>query len=485
MEQREFPREFLERMEKRLGDSFPAFLSSLSQPARKGLRLNTIKGGEALLSYLPCEEKIPYTDCGYYVPSCFKAGASPLHHAGAVYVQEPSAMAPVCALPLRDGMRVLDLCAAPGGKSLQAAERIGETGLLVSNEIISARASVLLSNVERLGAKNTVVTSCDTSVLADAFPLCFDAVICDAPCSGEGMFRKENDAILMWSPENVARCALRQTEILENAARCVAPSGYLLYSTCTYSREENEENVLAFLCRHPDFSLVMPNAALCAASVPSEGSPEMRLFYPHLTRGEGQFFALMVREGADAPTSPAKKKTKGKDTKGKNGKKYGKADATLRLPTAEEEKIIRAFLADTLRDPSAVGTPVVFRGDLWLLPPAWSFNDCLSVPAEILYAVGVRLGTLRKGRPEPHHQFFSAYGRAFRRICSIAPDSEQVARYLRGETIPCPLDDGWAVLSLLDCPLGGIKVTAHTAKNHYPKGLRAAALVLPKAHETK
>ncbi|MBE6604538.1 MAG: RsmB/NOP family class I SAM-dependent RNA methyltransferase [Ruminococcaceae bacterium] len=251
------PSKFLERMQGYLdAPEFQAFCRALEAPPVRAFRVNTDKtSDERLLSLLPFSTTpLPFAKNAYYATND-KIGAHPAHHAGMLYMQDPGAISTVAALPLDKGLRVLDLCAAPGGKSTQLASAIGKEGVLVSNEYVTARARILQGNVERMGLSNTVVTNLDSAAIADFFGNYFDLVVVDAPCSGEGMLRKYEVAGEEWSEENVALCAARQRDILANAAGCVAPGGRLLYATCTWSLAENEENVAWFLDTFPDFSL--------------------------------------------------------------------------------------------------------------------------------------------------------------------------------------------------------------------------------------
>ena len=250
----ELPSAFDMRMKRLLGAEYDAFLHALTREGEvKGLRVNPNKiSAETLEAHAPFPmERIPYVAGGYVVPDGAGAGKHPLHHAGAYYMQDPGAMATVAAIPEafweRRGLRILDLCAAPGGKTTQLAAACRATdGVVLANEYVSSRARILSGNVERMGLSNVCVTNVDTKWLGDWYPAFFDLVVVDAPCSGEGMFRKNVPAIEEWSLENVRMCAARQWEILENAVKTVAPGGYLLYSTCTYSTEENEETVVFY-----------------------------------------------------------------------------------------------------------------------------------------------------------------------------------------------------------------------------------------------
>ena len=250
------PQGFPERMLHLLGEAeFAEFLASYERPRSAGLRLNPRKPLPDGASLPFCEAQVPWEPNGYYVCEGSRPGLHPWHDAGAYYLQEPSAMAPARLLDAQPGERVLDLCAAPGGKTTQLAAAMQGRGLLVCNEIHPRRAQVLASNIERLGIPNALVLSEHPAKLAQRFPGYFDRILVDAPCSGEGMFRKEEAAVTDWSEATVAMCAARQQEILASAAEMLAPGGRLVYSTCTFSPEENEGVISAFLHAHPAFSV--------------------------------------------------------------------------------------------------------------------------------------------------------------------------------------------------------------------------------------
>ena len=293
------PKSFSERMSRLLGDEYAAFLASYERPRSVGLRMNPRK---AALPPEYCTERVPWAENGYYYPPEERPGLSPLHDAGAYYLQEPSAMAPAALLDAQPGELVLDLCAAPGGKSTQIAAAMQGRGLLVCNEIHPKRARVLASNIERMGVSNALVLNEHPARLR--FPRCFDRILVDAPCSGEGMFRKEEAAVTDWSEETVAMCAARQTEILATAAQMLRPGGRLVYSTCTFSPEENEGVISRFLKEHPDFSVARVDAPWFAPgrpdwiAEPAEGVERTFRLWPHKLRGEGHFAAVLENNAA-------------------------------------------------------------------------------------------------------------------------------------------------------------------------------------------
>ena len=292
-----YPAAFLDECREILKDEFPAFLRALALPPRRALRLNPQRNGaeQAAAPFLPDgAPRVPWEPLGRYLAADAKPGAGIAHAAGAFYLQDASAMAPVAALDPRPGERVLDLCAAPGGKSGQIAARLNGRGFLLSNEIEFSRARILLGNLERLGVANAFVTSASAEALARVLPAFFDRVLVDAPCSGEGMFRRDLEAASQWNPDAPAGCAARQTAILNNAARMVRPGGKLVYSTCTFNRLENEGTVREFLRAHPDFE---PDAF----DLPGVGASRdgcLRL-WPHRIEGEGHFLARFTRKGEE------------------------------------------------------------------------------------------------------------------------------------------------------------------------------------------
>ena len=449
---------YLRRMQALLGEKgLGDYLAAMQAPSSRALHTNAAKSGEDVTALLGgILSPIPYADDGYYVETDEKLGNHPLHHAGAFYMQEPSAMMPIASASITSGMRVLDLCASPGGKSTQIANRIGDKGLLVSNEIHPTRCATLAGNIERMGLRNAIVTNTDAKTIAKALPAFFDVIVVDAPCSGEGMFRKTPEAIDEWTPDSPSLCASRSREILGDITPALRPGGLIVYSTCTFSPEENEETVSAYLKTHPNFSLEETPDAVVAHTVGE--SKAMRRFYPHVSRGEGQFCALL-RDGREAGDGAPPEK-RGKD-RGKEKRPQGVSPSDL--------KIVCDFLDDILM-PTERPTPTVFKGSMVLAPLTTPLDD------KVIYSAGVTVGSIVKGRIVPHHALFSAYGALFRRRLSLSLSDPRLAAYLHGDTIECDLPNGWAVVVVEGYPLGGIKVSGGVAKNHYPKGLRRMGL---------
>ena len=419
------PQEFLKRMQKRLGTAYPAFLRCYDAPPVRGVRANLLKcSAQAFKDLAPfAAESVPWAEGGFYTAS-EKLGHMPAHHAGLFYVQEPSAM---CAAPLLDakpGERVLDLCAAPGGKTTQLAAAMRGEGVLIANEYVYDRARILSQNVERLGVKNCTVISADTAALAKKLPAYFDKILVDAPCSGEGMFRKDAGAIAEWSEENVERCISRQREILDNAAEMLAGGGSLVYSTCTFEAGENEEQIAQFLARHSDFVL-----------------KEQHLLLPHEVRGEGHFAALLEKTQGDRLGAPA-------------------------FPHACNRAAERAWTEFAqeffLKVPE--GTLTAAGERLYLLPQG------LPALAGNVLRTGLELGSFDGKRFTPAHTLAMAAKREDVRLC-IALSDEDCVRWLRGETLPCE-GKGWGIVTWRSYPMGLCKAAGGTLKNHYPKGLR-------------
>ncbi len=465
------PEKFKERMLSLLGEeeAEALFLAIESSDAVKAFRINPIKTNTELF-----EGSMPQIDRkrAEFPPDAYLTreefpGGLPEHHSGAIYMQDLSAMSTVYAANVRDGMCVLDSCSAPGGKTTQLAAAVGEGGIVVANEYDKKRARILQGNIERMGCKNTVVCNLDTAVLAEVYPEKFDLVLCDAPCSGEGMFRKNERAVEEWSEENVKMCAERQREILSNVAKCVKKGGMLLYSTCTFATEENEENVAWFLDAHPDFALAEASDGLKNAT--SDGlmldgcaydMKKCRRIYPHRSMGEGQFIALLER-CEDGEESLELRKKGDKKRRGENeGKKNG----------IEREALAAAgdFLKKNLT--------VKPDGELMMLGELVFLSPSICLPPYNVLAAGVCVGEYQKGRIIPHHQLFSAFGRDFALKLHLDGRSEDAKKYLRGEEIECSAElenrSGYCSVLIDGCAVGGGKVSGGRCKNHYPKGLR-------------
>ena len=428
------PEAFLNRMQKQLGEEYPAFLESLERPRAVALRFNPLKGDE--MPALPfVGDSVPWEPLGCYYDPDSRPGLHPYHDCGVYYLQEASAMAPVQLLDPQPGERVCDLCAAPGGKSTQIAGRLGGTGFLLCNEWSPKRAKILSQNIERLGVANAAVTNETVQRLADRYPGYFDKVLIDAPCSGEGMFRKEEAAVTDWSQETVEMCAQRQASILDAGACLVRDGGLLVYSTCTFAPEENEMTVAAFLERHPEFVPEIREAAWFE-TVENGG---FRL-WPHKLRGEGHFAACLRKTGQGQPVScqPA--------------------------PDAGLPKQWQEF-ARELDIQLPAGTPVQFGGRLY-----WAPMELPDIRGIKVLRPGLELGEVKKDRFEPAHALALWLKNASRTV-ELSLDDSRLSAYLHGDTIPAEVK-GWCLVRVDGYSLGWGKGDGKVLKNHYPKGLR-------------
>ena len=448
---KQLPVEFENRMKKLLGDEFEDFKKSYDEPPVRAFRVNTdkisVKDFEKINPFPT--SKIPYVENGFYF-EYDGIGNHPYHHAGMVYIQEPAAMVPVESIDIQPEWKVLDLCAAPGGKSSQIKNKLGENGVLVSNEIVPSRCKILTGNMERMGFKNVVTTCMHPQKLSKTFPETFDMIMVDAPCSGEGMFRKEEIAIDEWSPENVKMCAERQEEILDCAVKMLKSGGYIVYSTCTFSLEENEMTVDAFLDHHPEFEIVPTTERVRENTVDGVSFDGCkcanihyaRRCYPHKTKGEGQFVAVLhnTNENYSGKSMPATNKDK-------------------------IDKTVIDFLNDTLEDYEK-NNVIMYNGN-----PVY-FTPDFPIGKGTAFSCGVTIGEIRKNYIQPHHQFFMAMGTAFKRKINLTAESEEIKKYLHGEEFETNCKNGWAVVMVDGCTVGGVKVSNGRAKNHYPKGLR-------------
>ena len=456
------PIEFEKKMKAFLGNEWDDFLYSYDNNRFQALRFNTLKvqSQEERMRILKTlkissDKKVSWADEAYYFDENVRPGKHPYHEMGLYYIQEPSAMSAAALLAPKPGMRVLDLCAAPGGKSTQLATYLGDSGLLVSNEINTQRSRILSQNIERMGIKNAIVTNEDSFVLASHFPGFFNAIQVDAPCSGEGMFRKLPEAIEQWSMENVAICAARQKEILDNAAVMLKPGGTIVYSTCTFSREENEDVIECFLERHPDFTL-----------------EEMERFWPHKVDGEGHFVAKLVRRGCVDTYLKADRKTK----KNKNSK--NRKNETKPALTKENMKLLSEFLDETISEDMAAWIKnsrlVMFGEQLYRLP-----DMEVDIKGLKVQRAGLHIGEFKKQRFEPSHSLALALKISeAKNVVKLTCDNPQTIGFFNGQSVmlsdeqAAECKKGWALVCVDGYPAGWGKVNGAQVKNHYPKGLR-------------
>lgn len=449
------PQDFKNKMQNLLKDEFDDFLKGYEKDNFYSLRINTLKAqpsdvlGKNLFDFTP----VKWCPTGYYYPGNQRPGRHSYHHAGVFYIQEASAMAVVECADIRHGDKVLDLCAAPGGKSTQIATKLDGTGLQISNEIVPNRAKILSQNIERMGIKNAVVTNESPEKLEKVFPAFFDRIIVDAPCSGEGMFRKDPAVVNEWSLAQVDVCANRQGHILESAHKMLAENGIIVYSTCTFSPKENEIAVQKFIDNHPEYLLVKPEVhSFFSPGVPQWADSDnaelcntMRLF-PHKIDGEGHFIAVL-------------KKTQGDGCRVKSAKTV--SDKKLLQPYFDFEK---KFLKDICFD-----NFILFGENLYAMPEGTPDLSKVKV-----LRCGLHLGEIKKNRFEPSHSLAMALSKEnVKQYVSYDCNSEEMLNYLKGETLE--VDDnikGWCLVCTDGYSVGWAKVTDGTAKNHYPKGLR-------------
>ncbi len=436
------PEVFLTRMQALLGAEYQAFWEEYREPAFRGVRLNPLKCGEDVLrASLP----FPLLPSGF-APGAFYGdyqegvGRLPAHHAGMFYSQEPSASSAVTALDPRPGERVLDLCAAPGGKSTQIAGLLVGKGLLWSNETVRSRTGALLSNLERLGVQNAVVSCCHPQRLCQGLRGYFHRVLVDAPCSGEGMFRRNPQAAAEWSQQGVEACAVRQLAILDSAALAVAGDGVLVYSTCTFSPEENEGVVKKFLLAHPEF---VPEPIEAGFGRPDLRGGLARRIYP-MDGGEGHFVARFRRVD-------------------ENLCRIGSFSGYL----GEKQALAGRELWEELFQVPYPGRLAQVKDTLLLVPEELPVLSGLGV-----LRAGVELACLRKGRLEPAHGvFMSRAGADCRGALNFSPESPELAAFLRGEEIDCSRK-GYTAVCVNGVTVGFGKASGGRLKNRYPKGLR-------------
>ncbi len=499
------PEGFANRMKEQLGTDCDEFLGCYTRPAVKALRFNRRKVSPVdhaqlcmILTGSDTPDPVKWWDGAFYYDND-GPGSSPLHEAGVFYIQEPSAMLPVTLLDVYAGdLKILDLCAAPGGKSTQIADLTEGCGLIVSNEIIPKRAQILSENIERMGITNALVISADPDMLAERFAGYFDRILVDAPCSGEGMFRKTPEAVKEWSKDNVDMCAKRQEMLLDHAVSMLSEGGRIVYSTCTFSPEEDEGVTEHFLATHPEFEI-------CDGPVK---------VYPHTVRGEGHYAVAFARKGSCKGT---------RDTAMYGSCPTGRQSLKQSSTLQESLRVCGTRFVASLRTPEhpripldagaggkvfprkpcgGVGTWSAYFADLctatpeeerervfegMALPPAGPqklihFGDSVYLAPEIMpdidglkvYRAGLKIGTHKKNRFEPDHALSHALtADEADHIVNYGSDAPEVRQYLSGMTLSCDKDlKGWCLVCVMGYPLGWAKAAGGILKNHYPRGLR-------------
>ncbi|GMK39591.1 23S rRNA methyltransferase [Paenibacillus sp. CCS19] len=466
------PDSYVQQMQALLGvKEADEFLASFNAPRAYGLRLNPLKlsddANQPAIQALKQQfslRPIPWCETGYYYNETTRPGKHPYHQAGIYYIQEPSAMSAAQALDPQPGETILDLAAAPGGKTTQIAGRMQGEGLLISNEIHPARARILSENVERYGIRNAVVTCAPPDVLSARFPLFFDRIMLDAPCSGEGMFRKDPDAIGEWSPDHVQMCADRQADILEHAAIMLKPGGRLVYSTCTFNRSENELAMEAFLAKHPEFKL-----------------ERTERLWPHHCEGEGHFVAVLTKDASMGYTifvpmnqaATSQRDQRNATQRGKGKPKSSGSNSSL----ASDMALFEAFAVEALPGfKLGPGEPVRFGDALYWLPHDREGRfSAASIEGLKVVRPGLQLGELKTKRIEPAHALALAIrSEEAAQLASFEAEAPETAAYLRGEALSDASGNlsGWTIAAVDGFPLGWAKASGGQLKNHLPKGLR-------------
>ena len=428
------PEAWIRRMRTELRDEMPAFLNEFDKPALRGIRMNPEKPVTGLREWDEILDAVPWEKQGFYLREDSLAGTTVMHEAGAFYLQEPSAMIPGAVMDARPGERILDLCAAPGGKATQMGLAMGGRGVLVANEPVEKRAKILSRNIERMGIPNAVVTCARPEELAEKWEGFFDGVMVDAPCSGEGMFRRNPESRGEWSEENAAGCAARQREILRAAVRMVRPGGRMVYSTCTWNPEENEDMIRWLLDTFPEFR--MEGFELEGI----DGRTGHFTCYPHRCRGEGQFAARLRRAGGAGESEAG--------MVGDSG-----------LPRADREAL-KGWRNDFPWLPEAthrLGNTLVRLEDS---PPLQGIR---------ILRAGLHLGEIRGKIVIPDHAAAMAWPAAEGPVCET--DEKEALKYLAGETLEKE-QSGWTVVRFRGLSLGWGKGSGGILRNHYPKGLR-------------
>lgn len=448
------PAAYVERMTELLGDEAAEFFASYDRPARPGLRVNTHKiTPEEFRQRSPWPlEPVPWCPNGFYLPEDAPAGKHPWHAAGVYYLQEPSAMSVVEQMPLTQGGWVVDLCAAPGGKSTQIETRLPPQAALVANDVVGSRIKPLGENLERWGASATVITNLEIRRIVDPLPGMFQGVLVDAPCSGEGLFRRAPEARAEWSLAHVEGSARRQRGLLEQAAKLVGFGGSLTYSTCTFAPEENEQVIAGFLADHPNWHLdPIPGFAPGRSDWDERGFDlsGMARLWPHQVEGDGHTVARLMRDDVDPhlDTPPLLE--------------------FFEDASAAAHGIFDEFSHEVLNPLIPFENILIQQRDLLMFLPA----DAIDLRALPMVRKGIMAGTLNGAR------FTPAHGLAMTLPASLCPrveplDFEEAAHYLSGETITRSGKPGWVLMAFDGFPLGWGKRSGDVIKNHYPKGLR-------------
>ncbi len=450
----DLPEEYILRMKSLLKDEYDDYISSFSDERLYGMRVNTLKMSREDFLDKKLYELSPVQWCQegfYYNGADTRPSKSPYYHAGLYYLQEPSAMSTGAAADVKEGERVLDVCAAPGGKSTQVGAALKGKGILVTNDISTSRTKALLKNVELFGLRNAVVLNESPDKISKAFPEFFDKVIIDAPCSGEGMFRKDPDIIKAWGEKMTDFCVSTQREILDKCALAVCNGGYIIYSTCTFNPDENERQIEAFLERHSEFELCpLPESMGLDPGRPEwtkSGDEKFKLcgrLWPHKIKGEGHFVAKM-------------KKTGGGERRTFTGHEGNKIDGF---------EYFEEFAVKNIKNVDFDGDFETFGEKLYMLPKGLPSFKGLRVVRNGWY-----LGDIKKKRFEPSQAFAMGLGADNVRLTENLKDYDTAIKYLKGETLETELtEDGWALVTFDGLALGWAKSQKGRLKNKYLPG---------------
>lgn len=491
----ELPEDFKKRMEKLLGNEYESFILSYKNKKQYGLRVNTLKLSVQDTVRLPFKlESVPWAYEGFYYNEEDHPGKHLLHEAGVYYIQEPSAMSVVSLLEPEKGDFICDLCAAPGGKSTHIAGRLGGMGLLVSNEISKTRAKILSQNIERLGIHNAIVCNEPPERLAVHFPGFFDKILVDAPCSGEGMFRKDNKAIEEWSPGNTIMCANRQKAIMECADKMLKPGGEIVYSTCTFAPCEDEDILIWFLREHKEYKIQDWKSSEMAgyikekgykSNIPVSGRTDfiseslgnitqeekeaaegaLRL-WPHKVKGEGHF-AFKLKKEKTGNTGNSIYIDKNNSQKNKKSTNKSSQHISKKDIAALKEFLEEILLIDMDKFNNYSKYLEIWNNMVYLVPDG--INNINSIK---ILRPGLNIAICKKNRFEPAHALAKAIKPEFARQCAEC-NNDQALKYIHGETITCKEEfHGWILVVYNGFPLGWGKAQKGIVKNHYPKGLR-------------
>ena len=459
---KQLPKEFLAEMKLLLGDEYHRYLKSFEEGWKPGLRVNTrkLEPGQ-LRAMVPWElEPVPWTGNGFYYSSeagdegGVRPSKHPAYYCGLYYLQEPSAMTPAAMLPVKPGDRVLDLCAAPGGKSTELGARLKGRGMLVSNDISYSRARALLKNLELAGIPNICVTSESPEKLAEVWPEFFDKILVDAPCSGEGMFRRDEDMVKDWTAHGPSYYAPIQRQIAVQAVRMLKPGGMLLYSTCTFSQIEDEGNIEYILEHYPQMELCTLDLPAVPGAVDGIGLKGCMRLFPHRLKGEGHFLALLRKKKTDV------------DMPGDRRPKPMKA-----LMAMKDQDDLARFM-ESLSLEMDEDRMVLHQDHVYYLPEGLEWN----LPLRFL-RTGLFLGEVKKGRFEPSQALAMALkADQFDAVVRLGHEDGRVVRYLKGETVELSEAEGpikgWCLVAMEDYPMGWAKGTGMSLKNKYYPGWR-------------